>query len=522
MATGFALANEDLLQNILSRLPALSFASAACVSKSWNKVCNRILSRPKLSSALSLSPSHHVAVEEVLNKVLSEPIRPHFAIACVGLQFNLTATHQLIAEKLGSRIPIITNAATGIIGRDAGTNELREVKWEILEEIGLDQGENNFLTDQLDYCGIVLVIGYVPGLKVDAIPLLRPKTEPRVTMVDKFLKDIRDYTASVSDCTSPDGIILFGDQRIDLKPILAEMDYGMHEETVIVGDASACFLFKSGDDSRIYDGNSYFFDAVALVFARDKSDAFKGEIKFHLALSIGVLPFGPKLKAVSVRIHNSDCSWLTARMEGYQEILDSEGLLEDINDQIDDEYPYLYIGVTHQRERSIGLQNSGSRSHLALYEVLGGSEEYFAVDGIGIKPGESFIFYHSDSDTASSSSGNAFEDISILKAANSTDHHCTSRGVKKEVLGGLIFSCCSRSESLAARGNVESLPLSNNFPGIPLAGVFCAGEIGRGGGSASLIRQEENAAEVCSMSSRCFLHHYSTVYLVMSYTPPLV
>lgn len=149
-----------------------------------------------------------------------------------------------------------------------------------------------------------------------------------------------------------------------------------------------------------------------------------------------------------------------------------------------------------------------------------GSEEYFAVDGIGIKPGESFIFYHSDSDTASSSSGNAFEDISILKAANSS-HHCTSRGVKKEVLGGLIFSCCSRSDSHSGRGNVESLPLSNNFPGIPLAGVFCAGEIGRGGGSASLIRQEENDAEVCSMSSRCFLHHYSTVYLVMSYTPPL-
>lgn len=54
---GFAKVNDDILQNILFRLPALSFASAACVSKSWNKVCDRVLSCPKLASALSLNPS---------------------------------------------------------------------------------------------------------------------------------------------------------------------------------------------------------------------------------------------------------------------------------------------------------------------------------------------------------------------------------------------------------------------------------------------------------------------------------
>jgi len=55
--TSLSMLNEDLLQNILARLPALPFASAACVSKAWNSLCNRILSRPKLSSALSLNPS---------------------------------------------------------------------------------------------------------------------------------------------------------------------------------------------------------------------------------------------------------------------------------------------------------------------------------------------------------------------------------------------------------------------------------------------------------------------------------
>jgi hypothetical protein len=58
--TGFASINEDLFQNILKRIPALSFASAACVSKSWNRNCNQILYKPKLASSFSLNPVQKV------------------------------------------------------------------------------------------------------------------------------------------------------------------------------------------------------------------------------------------------------------------------------------------------------------------------------------------------------------------------------------------------------------------------------------------------------------------------------
>ncbi|KAM4107687.1 hypothetical protein ACJW30_04G163500 [Castanea mollissima] len=88
--------NADLLQNILERLPVPSFASATCVSKLWNRVCNRILSRPKLASALSLNPSLHMAVEEVFDKVLSKPIRPHFALASIGSGFSLIDAFRLV------------------------------------------------------------------------------------------------------------------------------------------------------------------------------------------------------------------------------------------------------------------------------------------------------------------------------------------------------------------------------------------------------------------------------------------
>lgn len=50
------LIGEDLLHNILSRLTAESCASAACVSRSWNLIINRLLTIPNLTSALSCHP----------------------------------------------------------------------------------------------------------------------------------------------------------------------------------------------------------------------------------------------------------------------------------------------------------------------------------------------------------------------------------------------------------------------------------------------------------------------------------
>uniref|UniRef100_A0A6N2MEM1 F-box domain-containing protein n=1 Tax=Salix viminalis TaxID=40686 RepID=A0A6N2MEM1_SALVM len=164
--TSFASINEDLVQNIVRRLPASSFASAACVSKSWNQICNQILSKPKFASACSLNKDEKVALEEVVNKVLSEPIRPHFAIAnVIGSEVDLSEKLDFLATKLGSQTPIVVSCASGIMGRDAVTGEHREV---MLEEYWVD-GESN------SCFGIILTVGFLPGLIVDAIPLLQPR-----------------------------------------------------------------------------------------------------------------------------------------------------------------------------------------------------------------------------------------------------------------------------------------------------------------------------------------------------------
>ncbi|XP_021287101.1 F-box/LRR-repeat protein At5g63520 [Herrania umbratica] len=521
---GFCLMNNDLLQNILSRLPATTFASAACVSKAWNATCNRVLSRPRLSSAMSLNPSPRVALQEVFDKVMSEPIRPHFAIASVGPGFNLKDVLQFMVEKLGSRTPIILSSVSGIIGRDALTHEFSEVKWT----------SGNADDEVSTNTGIVLNVGYVPGLKVEAIPLLQQKKTPQGSMIDKFVMDIKSYTSSMSGCTSPVAIIMIGDADVDQKPIIEKLDYAMSSETIIVGDERSQFVYRSGDVSRnVSSSLKCSPDAVALVFARDRDKAHGVEdIEFHFALSNGVSAIGPRLKAASVKVSNSESvTWLTAKREGQHEVLDGQRMLDDINYEMENhmECVDLYIGVTRLRNCSVGSDKPRLMASLALHGVVGGDEEYLYVDGVGIRTGDYFQFYHSDPKTALPSCRNVSSTFRNLKLEWDTkSSHSTSAGAnatdKKETFGGFIFSCCGRGDPFfghlnADRSpflNVESSPFLENFPGVPLAGIFCGGEIGRGYVSLTAHGGQEEG------SARCHLHVYSTVYLVMSYTPAAV
>ncbi|KAJ9163910.1 hypothetical protein P3X46_023532 [Hevea brasiliensis] len=513
--TGFGLLSEDIVEKILRRLPAPSLASAACVSKLWYQNCNRILSRPKLASAISLNPSLDIAVQEVLDKVLSEPIRPHFAIANgFGSTFCLQKAFDLLAGKLGSRTPLIVTWANGVMGRDALTNEFREV-------MGGDDCSDCDDKHMDANSGILLTVGFLPGLQVEAIPLLRRTQAPRVSMADDLVVDIRSYTVLASGCTSPVGIIMFGGGDIDLKPIIEKLDYAMLKETIIVGDEKTEFLYRSGMESKnVCESKKYFSDAVALVFARDREKAHGiGEIQFHAALSNGVSAIGPRYKAASVRVNHRDCTtWLTARQEGQHEILDGQRILNDINDELENRNggADLYIGVTKLRKCSIEREKPRLMSYLAFHGVMGGDEEYLFVYGAGIRTADYFQFYHSDPNTALTSCSNVSVNLRNLKldwnskkGLHPTD---VANECKKECIGGFIFACCGRGESFFGRPNVDSSPLLENFPGVPLAGIFCGGEIARGISILNAHGGQEESTPSC-------LRVFSTVYMVLSYAP---
>ncbi|KAK7847476.1 hypothetical protein CFP56_006632 [Quercus suber] len=84
------------------------------------------------------------------------------------------------------------------------------------------------------YNRIALIVGYGPGLKVDAVLLrqlvrvttLALKNESLQLVLDKFVKHIRDYTATILASLDPAGIIMFGEGPVDLKPFIDVLGSG--------------------------------------------------------------------------------------------------------------------------------------------------------------------------------------------------------------------------------------------------------------------------------------------------------
>ncbi|KAL6280881.1 hypothetical protein ACE6H2_017762 [Prunus campanulata] len=469
----FSPAHDDVSVNILARPPAVSFASsAACVGKTWNQSCNKILSRPQFSSALSLNPDLHAALDEVLADASSKPLRPDFIVAYIGTNFSLEETHHLITEKVGPGIPVITNKAKGLIGTDVQTDKLREVIWGSTDGDSERNGNNSNR-------GIVLSVGYMPGKLHDSEILANQ--EQQLTMVDHFLMEIMDFTCAASDQVMPD-------------------------ETAIVGDASAAFLCTRMDEAENYNKDVFSFAAAALVFTRDQYKPEDiGETEFHVTVSNGIIPFGPHLRTVSVLEKHCLCSWVSAIMLGFESvIIDCYNVLMELKSQI--KKPDMYIGVTQRRNYSILEKPPSSIRSLSFHEVKDGEGDFILVDGIGIQPGDIFFFYHADAENALITIDQARHKLKTLREDYEKN--------RREVFGGFIFSCENRGVSFFKRPGVDSKPFAMNFPGVPVAGMFGnGGEIGRG----ALLGVKKNLRRNGPRSS---VHAYSSVYLAMSYVPP--
>lgn len=507
---------DDLLRNVLSRLPSSSFASAACVSCYWNHICDTVLYTPKLSSAHSSNPSLKEAVEEVFNKVFAELIRPHFAIVTVT-SLDLRKAQQLITKKLGSTIPIIYTAPIGLIGRDAITNEFKEIQWEV------DAGESpssNFFDNESDvpqnrvFC---LTVGFLPGLKVATVPLLQTKTEQ---FEDEFLKDIGECVTSVSECTSPVGIILFTDGNIDSDHLLQKMDYSMSPETVIVGDRCGEFLYEDDFTNKKSKMRSQplCVAAVALLYMRDRNKPYGiDNIKLHVALSAGLSPVGHTYEVTSVNESSNHLTGLTARREESNEKLDDQAMTDVL---LGGETQYAsFIGVVKKRKCTVGLERVNWVSSQVFREIQGNEEQYLFVCGGGIEVGDCFRFFQPDSHMTLSSLRHVYDKFRDLKKSrddrnsNSQMIRCAN-GEKEKIFGAIIFSCISRGKPLG-EANVASSPFLENFPDVTVAGSFCSGEICRGDSTSYGQVSEQD-------SHRCCLHYYSSVYLVMSYNPSLL
>ncbi|KAK1270878.1 F-box/LRR-repeat protein [Acorus gramineus] len=495
--------HDDLLEMVLSVLPAADFARASCVSRSWRRLCDRALHRrgPRLVSYVSVKPNIQDAVLEAIDGVFSEPMRPHFAIACVDGTDGLEFSHSLVRAKLGGNVPLITCKNLGFTGCDPVSKEVKEIPY---VEVGH---------------GVLLIVGFLPGLNVDVIPLLKAKKEAlRETVVDSFINEIKSCTGLVSDHAFPTGVIMFSDFNADIRFMLEQMDQSLNGGTPIAGGKTECFIFSNGDGSRSGGSVSLLsleqrrlrnrrqanqsdaFDAVALVFARHRIRPHGvGEIHFNLALSSGLFPIGSMYKASSVRVINNGphrcITRLTARREGSSLELDGERLMLDFLNEVESGHlnTDIYIGVTKERKHL-----TQSDTSFAIHEVIC-DDEHLDVDGCGIHTGDTFCFYTPDSETALTSRSKAFEKLGPLE----------HRGTNIQAFGGLIFGCCGRDRYFLGEAASDCMAFVEKFPGVPFGGMLFCGEIARRpvDGENPLRRPQS------------LLNFYTTVYLLMSYAP---
>eukprot|EP01018_Ginkgo_biloba_P003231 Gb_38018 [translate_table: standard] len=540
----------DVWNDILRRLPAKSFASAACVSRTWRNSAAKILSRPKLMSAVSENLNLEAAVDEIMEKILAAPIRPDFAIAFAGQKFSLSMISSLLKEKLGSRVPTIVCFAPGIIGQDAITNEQKEVEWRQPAYETSKATRRRILAEQH---GLVVTIGYFPGLEIEAIPLCSSVVEEGV---NTFVSSVMDYASSLSDCAAPLAMILLVDPRADIKHVLESLDEKLHGNTVIVGGLTAendeaCLSFNirntvkmrreyqlssirtkaSGSSSNRKSNKrngekSVIFDGAALVFAKKHESFGSGRIHFSPAVSAGIAPVGPIYKAVSVKqskdvVNKESYTWLTCR-KGLSAELDGQSVLDDLDNEVGGNIlsEDLYIGVLKRSKRFMSSSKDKATNPFTIHKVHGADQEYLFVEGEGIRTGDVFRFYRTNPEIGKLSCNLALEQVrDRLRSSSNHDELLattiemganTANEYASEVFGGLIFSCNGRGQSFFGDPNVDSSIFSQKFPDVPVAGMFCLGEIG----PPSVLSWE--ATEGSDTNSR--LNFYSAMFLVFSHT----
>ncbi|XP_060183428.1 F-box/LRR-repeat protein At5g63520-like [Lycium barbarum] len=238
-------------------------------------------------------------------------------LECLYRIFGYDAVDEVVDKitgRFGCQIPVITSTSHGIFGQDANTNEFEEVQWDTFE----DNDAHADLVDEDQ--GVLITVGFLPGLTVDLIPLKKSR-----------------------------------DEDIDIKPVLAKLDYAFSSETAIVGNGGSKFFYRGVTAINRSNNKESSSAAVALSFSRDiGKPPGVGKTQFHVMLSTGISPIGPTYKAVYVKamMPYEYSTQLMGTTEDIDMNLDGDTVLDQIYDELGDHThsQALYVGFTTRRK----------------------------------------------------------------------------------------------------------------------------------------------------------------------------
>ncbi len=308
---------------------------------------------------------------------------------------------------------------------------------------------------------MALVTAHLPGVVLTST-VLRPVDLHK--MIGSPESVLRDF--DVPDSTKM--FLMIADPfTVPMDELLNSFNTTFPGIPVIGGMASGAPV--PGKNALIRDGEVVHDGAIAVAFA--------GDVNVDIIVSQGCRPVGPTFRVTSVRDN------VIMDLEGQTPF---ERLLALLTELSQEERELLRNGLFVGRAIDPKKEMLG-RGDFLIRGVVGVDQESGAVTvGDYIKEGEVVQFHVRDAATAK-------EDLEMM---------LTPHALFEQPNGAFLFSCNGRGTQLYDHANGDISAIQEFFPGIHVAGFFCAGEIGPIGGknflhghtaSLALIRPKSTA-----------------------------
>jgi small ligand-binding sensory domain FIST len=391
------------------------------------------------ASALSTQPSLEAAVAEVIERALGQ-LQEGPDLGFVFISSAFASEYSRLLPLLQAKLPQVP-----IMGCNGGV------------VVGLDATGRPQEID--DGAALSLTLAVLPGVNIhcfqvdtDALPDLDGAPSAWADLV------------GVEMAASPQFVVLADPMTSGINDFLAGLDYAYPQSVKVGGLASS----GSGNAANgLFCGDRYYKSGAVGV-------ALSGNLVLDAIVAQGCRPIGqPYWVTASERNiilglredgSEPDQAPQASPLEMLRALVD--GLKEEDQDLAKHS---LFVGVAQN-----SFKQALEPGDFLVRNLLGFDPREGALAiGDRIRPGQRIQFHLRDAQTAA-------EDLESLLGQHRQQQAAPAP------IGALMFSCMGRGEGLYGEPNFDSRLFAKYTQNLPLAGVFCNGEIGPVGGTSFL------------------------------------
>lgn len=292
-----------------------------------------------------------------------------------------------------------------------------------------------------DEPAVAVVAATLPGVDVRPFHISGPDS----MHLARTPSSLESYYRSAPDTR---GIVMIADPFTTPVDRLLESFNAMYEGVPIIGGLASAA--RQPGDNRLFMNDQVFESGLVGV-------ALNGPVQLDVIVSQGCRPIGPVFTVTDARENIIAALGGVAPMEQISGVLDA---LEESDREL--LRNGLFIGRAIDSSREVL-----GRGDFLIRGVLGADSKTGAIAiGDMIRNGERVQFHLRDARTAR-------EDLEMM---------LTPHALFGSPSGAFLFSCNGRGTHLYSEPDGDISAINSFFPGIDLAGFFCAGEIGPIGG----------------------------------------